>query len=328
MRLHRAAAKRRGALARLDVLAGLAALAVERGYTRPTVTQDNVLHIIGGRHPVLAAQLREQFVPNDIHMDAEQNRLLIITGPNMAGKSTYIRQAALLVLMAQTGSFIPAQEATIGLADRIFTRVGAADELTAGLSTFMLEMVETANILDNATPRSLVILDEVGRGTSTSDGLALAWAICEHLALQVKCRALFATHYHELTELENLLDGAANLNVAVREWADQVIFLHKIVEGGADRSYGVHVARLAGVPRDVIERARVLLPQLQAHLAKHLAKNLGLPELAARARAAAAQMEFFTTPADRAAAELKASDLDAMTPMQAMDLLRKLRSEL
>jgi DNA mismatch repair protein MutS len=312
------------ALATLDVLAGLADLAVERGYKRPTITQDNVLHIIGGKHPVLAAQLREQFVPNDVHMDAEGNRLLIITGPNMAGKSTYIRQVALLVLLAQTGSFIPAEEATIGLADRIFTRVGAADELTAGLSTFMLEMVETANILNNATSRSLVILDEVGRGTSTYDGLALAWAISEHIALRVKCRTLFATHYHELTELETLLDGTANLNVAVREWADQVIFLHKIVEGGADRSYGVHVARLAGVPKDVIDRAKALLPQLQAHLAK----GLGLPELAARARAAAQQMDLFASPAQRIARDLKAANLDEMTPLQAMDLLRKLRAEL
>jgi len=187
------------ALATLDVLAGLAELAVQRGYRRPAITQDNVLRIVAGRHPVLAEQLHEQFVPNDVRMDAKENRLLIITGPNMAGKSTYIRQAALLVLLAQTGSFIPAEEATIGLADRIFTRVGAADELTRGLSTFMLEMVETANILNNATARSLVILDEVGRGTSTYDGLALAWAISEHIALRLKCRTLFATHYHELT---------------------------------------------------------------------------------------------------------------------------------
>jgi DNA mismatch repair protein MutS len=312
------------AVAMLDVLAGLASLAVERGYKRPTLTQDNVLHIVGGKHPVLAAQLREQFVPNDVHMDAADNRLLIITGPNMAGKSTYIRQAALLVLLAQTGSFIPAEEATIGLADRIFTRVGAADELTAGLSTFMLEMVETANILNNATSRSLVILDEVGRGTSTYDGLALAWAISEHIALRIKCRTLFATHYHELTELEELLDGTSNLNVAVREWADQVIFLHKIVEGGADRSYGVHVARMAGVPKEVIARARALLPQLQAHLAK----GLGLPELANRARAVAAQMDLFANPAQRIARDLKAANLDEMTPMQAMDLLRKMKAEL
>jgi DNA mismatch repair protein MutS len=257
-------------------------------------------------------------------MGAKDNRLLMITGPNMSGKSTYIRQTALLVLLAQTGSFIPAEEATIGLADRIFTRVGAADELARGLSTFMLEMVETANILNNATSRSLVILDEVGRGTSTSDGLSLAWAICEHLALRLRCRALFATHYHELTELETLLDGTTNLNVAVREWADEVVFLHKIVRGGTDRSYGVHVARLAGVPKEVIERARAILPQIQAHLAE----NLDMPELAERARKAAEQMQLFADPASRAAREIKDADLDSMTPLQALDLLRKLQSEL
>jgi DNA mismatch repair protein MutS len=312
------------AVAKLDVLAALAQVAVQRGWVRPTMTQDNVLGIVGGKHPVLAEQLKEKFVPNDLQMGHKDDRLLIITGPNMAGKSTYIRQTALLVLLAQSGSFIPAAEATIGLVDRIFTRVGAADELARGLSTFMLEMVETANILNNATTRSLVILDEVGRGTSTSDGLALAWAICEHIALRLKCRTLFATHYHELTELEKLLDGTSNLNVAVREWADQVIFLHKIVEGGSDQSYGVHVARLAGVPREVIERARSLLPQLQAHLAS----GLDMPELAKRAKAAAAQMDLFADPATRAARAIKEADLDNLTPIQALDLLRRLKAEL
>jgi len=312
------------ALATLDVLAGLAQLADERGYRRPTITQENVLEIVGGRHPVLAEQLKDRFVPNDVHMGAKDARLLIVTGPNMAGKSTYIRQVALLVLLAQTGSFIPAESATIGLADRIFTRVGAADELARGLSTFMLEMVETANILNNATSRSLVILDEVGRGTSTYDGLALAWAISEYIALRIKSRTLFATHYHELTELEDLLEGVKNLNVAVREWADEVIFLYRILEGGCDRSYGVHVARLAGVPKEVIDRARAILPQLQAHLAE----GLDMPELAERARKAAAQMQLFADPATRVAREIKAADLENLTPLQALDLLRKLRSEL
>ncbi len=312
------------ALATLDVLCGLADVAVERGYTRPTVTQDNVLNIVGGKHPVLAEQLREEFVANDVQMSAKNDRLLLITGPNMAGKSTYIRQVALLTLLAQTGSFIPAEEATIGLVDRIFTRVGAADELTRGLSTFMLEMVETANILNNATSRSLVILDEVGRGTSTCDGLALAWAICEHIALRIRCRTLFATHYHELTELQNLLDGTTNLNVAVREWADEVVFLHRIVKGGTDQSYGVHVARLAGVPKEAIDRAKTLLPQLQANVAR----GLDMPELAKRAQLAAAQMDLFADPATRAAHQLKDADLDNMTPIQALDLLRKLKSEL
>jgi len=312
------------ALATLDVLGGLAQLAVERGYSRPTITQDNVLEIVGGKHPVLAEKLREQFVPNDVTMTDKDDRLLIITGPNMSGKSTYIRQTALLVLMAQTGSFIPAERATIGLADRIFTRVGAADELSRGLSTFMLEMVETANILNNATARSLVILDEVGRGTSTCDGLALAWAICEHIALKVKCRTLFATHYHELTELETVLDGTSNLNVAVREWADEVIFLHKIIPGGTDRSYGIHVARLAGVPKNCIQRAREIMPQIQAHLAE----SLDMPDLAARAKQAAQQMKLFADPANRAARDIKDANLENMTPMQALDLLRKIKSEL
>ncbi len=312
------------AVAALDVLAGLADLAAERGWRRPAMTQENVLHIAGGKHPVLAEQLRERFVPNDVHMAADDDRLLVITGPNMSGKSTYIRQVALLVLLAQAGSFIPAEEATIGLADRIFTRVGAADELSRGLSTFMLEMVETANILNNATKRSLVILDEVGRGTSTCDGLSLAWAISEHIALRIGCRTLFATHYHELTELERLLDATTNLNVAVREWADQVVFLHKITEGGADRSYGVHVARLAGVPKEVIDRAKALLPQLEAHLAK----GMDMPELAERARKAAAQMDLFADPATRVAREIKAADLDNLTGLAALDLLRKLKAEL
>jgi DNA mismatch repair protein MutS len=311
-------------VAALDVLAAFAKLAIERGYRRPKITQENVLHIVGGKHPVLAETLREDFVPNDVEMGAEGDRLLIITGPNMAGKSTYIRQAALLTLLAQTGCFIPAEEATIGIVDRIFTRVGAADELTAGLSTFMVEMIETANILNNATPRSLVILDEVGRGTSTYDGLALAWAVSEHIATRIKCRTLFATHYHELTELEELLDGVTNLNVAVREWADEVIFLHKIVPGGTDRSYGVHVARLAGVPKDVIERAKQILPQLQAHLAE----GLDMPKLARRAKAAADQMKLFADPASRAARQIKDAHLENMTPMQALDFLRRLKSEL
>jgi len=312
------------ALAALDVLAAFAHLAMERGYRRPEITQDNVLHIVGGKHPVLAEALREDFVANDVHMEAVKDRLLIITGPNMAGKSTYIRQVALLTLMAQTGCFLPAEQATVGIADRIFTRVGAADELTAGLSTFMVEMIETANILNNATARSLVILDEVGRGTSTYDGLALAWAVSEYIASHVKCRTLFATHYHELTELEDLLAPAANLNVAVREWADEIVFLHKIVPGGTDRSYGVHVARLAGVPKGVVDRAKQILPQLQAHLAE----GLKLPELARRAKHAAAQMSLFADPATRVAREIRDADLENLTGLQALDLLRKLRGEL
>ncbi len=312
------------ALAAVDCLAGLALLAVERGYVRPEMTQEDRLAIRGGRHPVLAEQLREAFVPNDVEMGRSDKRLLIVTGPNMAGKSTYIRQVALLVLMAQSGSYIPAASAQIGLADRIFTRVGASDELTRGLSTFMLEMVETANILNNATARSLVILDEVGRGTSTCDGLALAWAICEHIALQVRCRTLFATHYHELTELETVLDGTRNFNVAVREWNGEVVFLHRIARGGADQSYGVHVAKLAGVPGEVIRRAAEILPRLQ----QHLAGGLDMPELTERARKSRSQMELFADPCKKAAGDIRHADLDNMTPIEALALLRRLKDEL
>jgi len=314
------------AVALTDVLAGLADLAVQRRWVRPTITQDNVLEIVAGKHPVLAETLAEQFVPNDVAMAPAADRMLIITGPNMAGKSTYIRQVALLTLLAQIGSFIPAERATVGLIDRIFTRVGAADELTAGLSTFMVEMIETANIINNATSRSLVILDEVGRGTSTYDGLALAWAITEHLAVRIGCRTLFATHYHELTELASRLKGVKNLNVAVREWAEEVVFLHKIVDGGTDRSFGVHVARLAGVPKDVIDRAKGLLPKLQAHLAN----GQDMPALSPKALRDANQLDLFApdAPAARVGRQLAEADLDTLTPLQAMDLLRKLKADL
>ena len=248
-----------------DALAGLAHIALQRGWRRPEVVAENVLEIEDGKHPVLETILAEQFVPNDTATAETGPRVIIITGPNMSGKSTYIRQTALLTLLAQMGSFIPARRAKIGVADRIFTRVGASDELTRGQSTFMVEMIETANILNNATERSLIILDEIGRGTSTYDGLSLAWAITEHLANTTRARTLFATHYHELIELGEQLKGAANYNVAVREWADEVIFLHKIVPGGTDESYGIHVARLAGIPREVIARAREVLPRLEGH---------------------------------------------------------------
>ena len=233
-------------LAQLDVLASLADLARQRNYCRPEVVAEPTLRIIDGRHPVLdVVEPEGTFVPNDTIAGAAEGTILLITGPNMAGKSTYIRQVALLTLMAQMGSFVPAREATIGLADRIFARVGASDELARGQSTFMVEMTETARILNTATARSLVILDEIGRGTSTYDGMSLAWSVVEHLHQRVGCRTLFATHYHELTDLEKSLPRVKNLNVAVREWEDQVVFLHKIVAGAADKSYGIHVARLA-----------------------------------------------------------------------------------
>ncbi len=252
------------ALAQVDVLAALAELARQRNYCRPKILQEAELRIIDGRHPVLdLIEPDGTFVPNDTAAGGDAGSILLITGPNMAGKSTYIRQVALVVLLAQIGSFVPAREATIGIADRIFARVGASDELTRGQSTFMVEMTETARILNTATSRSLVILDEIGRGTSTYDGLSLAWSVAEYLHEHVGCRTLFATHYHELTDLAQSLAGVRNLNVAVREWQEDVVFLHKIVEGAADKSYGIHVARLAGVPRAVIDRAKDILAELE-----------------------------------------------------------------
>jgi len=251
------------ALAQLDVLGSFAETARLFNYCRPQVGDGGGLVIRDGRHPVLEQNLSEErFVPNDANLDGA-TQIALITGPNMAGKSTYIRQVALLVLLAQTGSCIPAAEARIELVDRIFTRIGASDDLARGQSTFMVEMCETANILNNATPRSLIILDEIGRGTSTFDGLSLAWSIVEHLHNQVGAKVLFATHYHELTELAGRLPRLKNFNVAVREWHEQIVFLRKIVEGGTDKSYGIQVARLAGVPKGVLERAKEILRNLE-----------------------------------------------------------------
>jgi DNA mismatch repair protein MutS len=252
------------ALAQLDVLAAFAEVARLHNGCRPEMLDDATLEIRDGRHPVLDQSLvGERFVPNDTDLDGLNRQIMLITGPNMAGKSTYIRQAALLVLLAHTGAFVPAASARIGLIDRIFTRIGASDDLARGQSTFMVEMSETANILNNATCRSLVILDEIGRGTSTFDGLSLAWSIVEHLHNQVGAKTLFATHYHELTELAARLPRVRNFNVAVREWRDQIVFLHKILPGATDKSYGIQVARLAGIPKPVIDRAKVILRNLE-----------------------------------------------------------------
>jgi DNA mismatch repair protein MutS len=277
-------------LAVLDAICSLAETARLHGYCRPEVDESNTLCIVDGRHPVLD-QLPDgpRFVPNDTDLGTDGKIFAIITGPNMAGKSTYIRQVALLALMAQIGSFVPAKSLRTGLADRIFTRVGASDDLARGQSTFMVEMNETANILNNATARSLVILDEIGRGTSTFDGLSIAWGIAEHLHDTIGCRALFATHYHELTDLERTRPGILNLNVAVREWNDQIVFLRKIVPGRADRSYGIQVARLAGLPDSIIARAKEIL----ANLEKSELNTSGQPNLAksTRRRSPAASSE-------------------------------------
>ena len=254
-------------IAVLDVLCSFAECARERRYIRPEITEDDRLCITGGRHPVLEINMQsENFVPNDCLLDGDCNRMMLITGPNMAGKSTYIRQTALLTVMAQIGSFLPAESAEIGLVDRIFTRVGAADDLARGQSTFMVEMVETANILNYATPRSLVILDEIGRGTSTFDGLSIAWAVAEYLHddEHCRCRTQFATHYHELTQLAEEKRGVNNYNIAVREYGDRIIFLRQIVPGATDRSYGIHVAQLAGLPKEVIKRAGAILNDLES----------------------------------------------------------------
>ncbi|HOK95994.1 MAG TPA: DNA mismatch repair protein MutS, partial [Anaerohalosphaeraceae bacterium] len=309
-------------LAVCDCLAALAYLARQNHYIRPKVTDGRELVIIEGKHPVLAQMLGAEFVPNDIILSEDGKDAAIITGPNMAGKSTYIRQTALLVLLAQTGSFIPAKKAHIGVADRIFTRVGASDELTRGQSTFMVEMTETANILNNATDRSLVILDEVGRGTSTYDGLALAWAITEHLANVIKCRTLFATHYHELTELGQLLANVKNLNVAVREWAGEVVFLHKIIPGGTDKSYGIHVAKLAGIPKSILTRSSEILKELENTFAKeaageHLSKNKTADE-----------QLLFVQKHKSVLDKLAGLNVNKLTPIEAINLLAEIQQEI
>ena len=252
------------AVAQLDVLTGLADRALTLRYVRPTITAGDVIRIRDCRHPVIE-QIpgADRFVPNNVLLDCGQNRLIIITGPNMAGKSTYIRQVALTVIMAQMGSFVPAAEAEIGVVDRVFTRVGASDDLTRGRSTFMVEMQETANILNNASSKSLIVLDEIGRGTSTFDGISIAWAVAEYLHGEVKAKTLFATHYHELTDLALTLPGVKNYNILVREQGDRIVFLRKIMPGGADKSYGIQVARLAGLPRDVVDRAKEILSNLE-----------------------------------------------------------------
>jgi DNA mismatch repair protein MutS len=298
------------ALSQLDVLAGLAEAAALGGYVCPEVESEDVLEIYAGRHPVVEHTLTgRRFIPNDVVFE-ENERVRIITGPNMSGKSTLIRQVALIVLLAQIGSFVPAESARIGLVDRIFTRIGAQDEIHAGQSTFMVEMVETANILHHATPRSLLILDEIGRGTSTYDGVSIAWAVVEYIHNHPRLRAktLFATHYHELTQLAELLPGVRNYNVAVSEADGQVVFLHKIVPGGADRSYGIHVGQLAGLPRPVVQRAGEILHQLEASSGKAVHINPSAPH----------QLALFpeTNPL---LDELKTLDLNALSPIEALN---------
>ncbi len=314
-------------LAQLDVLCSLAELANERSYCRPELTEDSRLEIIEGRHPVLdIIEPEGTFVPNDSIASEDDGMILLITGPNMAGKSTYIRQVALLTLMAQMGSFVPAKKAVVGIADRIFARVGASDELSRGQSTFMVEMTETARILNTATHRSLVILDEIGRGTSTYDGVSLAWAIIEHIHDRIGCRTFFATHYHELTDLQSTLGGIKNLNVAVKEWEDNVVFLHKIIHGAADKSYGIHVARLAGVPGEVNERAKQILAQLED---EHLDAE-GRPKIKAakQKRRGDIQLTLFATAEHPLLDQIRDLDIDHYTPMDALQQLQSWKKAL
>ncbi|PIE23610.1 MAG: DNA mismatch repair protein MutS [Planctomycetota bacterium] len=315
-------------VADVDVAASLAELAVERAWCCPKVDESKTLLIEEGRHPVLETTLRsEPFVPNDSDLEPPGKSLLLITGPNMAGKSTYIRQVALLTLLAQIGSFVPARSMELGLVDRIFTRVGASDDIARGSSTFMVEMTETANILNNATEHSLVILDEVGRGTSTYDGLSLAWAICEALHQDLGCRALFATHYHQLTELADLMPGVHNCHVAVREWENEIVFLHRIQPGGTDKSYGLHVARLAGVPGSILDRANQILDELESEgeSIKPLAVHKRSQSREAAYHPTPRQLNLFRPSADRLLDEIEKLSPDELSPMDALLKLKELR---
>jgi DNA mismatch repair protein MutS len=306
------------ALAQADVYLALAEVAARNRYVRPVLTEDDELEIVAGRHPVVELTQREEpFVPNDLRLSPREGQILVLTGPNMSGKSTYLRQVALIVLMAQMGSFVPADEATIGVVDRIFTRIGAQDEISAGQSTFMVEMVETANILHHATDRSLLILDEIGRGTSTYDGISIAWAVVEYIHNHPRLRAktLFATHYHELTELADELPRVRNYNVAVAEEGDKVIFLRTIVPGGADRSYGIHVAELAGLPKTVIKRAEEILEELETTAAR-------VPGGWARL-SGAQQLPLFGEGSHPVLEQLKELDVAAMTPLEALNKLHE-----
>ncbi len=317
-------------IAGLDALTSLADTAERYSYSCPVIDMEDRIEIKDGRHPVVERMpLPDGFVPNDVLLDLEGNRIHIITGPNMAGKSTYIRQIALIVVLAQMGSFVPAAEARIGLVDRIFTRIGAADSLSRGQSTFMVEMNEVANILNNATRRSLIILDEVGRGTSTFDGLSIAWATVEyiHEEKHIGSRTLFATHYHQLTELAVTKEGVRNFNIAVKEWGDRIIFLRKIMEGGTNRSYGIQVARIAGVPEEVITRAKEILNNLE----RGELDEVGMPKIARGRKPAPkdkAQLSLFMDDKDMIINELKAMDVPNMTPMEALQKISAWRDKL
>lgn len=314
-------------IACLDVLCSLAETAFKNNYVKPEIDTSDVIDIKDGRHPVVEKVLKDSlFVPNDTMLDQKDNSFCIITGPNMAGKSTYMRQVALIVIMAQMGSFVPASYAKIGIVDKVFTRIGASDDLSSGQSTFMVEMNEVANIIENSTSKSLLILDEIGRGTSTFDGLSIAWSVVEHIADKKKCgaRTLFATHYHELTELEEKIEGVKNYCIVAKKRDDDVVFLRKIVRGGADESYGVEVAKLAGIPNDVIKRAKTILSALEEKGTveiKSKTKAKALPEINAM------QMDLFDTPKNELVEEIKSIDLNIISPIEAMNKLYELKKK-
>lgn len=313
-------------VALLDLLSSLAVVAKRHNYTRPLMVEECIIDLSEARHPVLERAITgERFVPNNTAIDMQDSQLLILTGPNMAGKSTYMRQVALIVLMAQAGSFVPAASAKIGVADRIFTRIGASDFLSKGQSTFMVEMIEVANIVNNATEKSLIILDEVGRGTSTFDGISIAWALAEHILNRIKARTLFATHYNELTELARIHDGVKNYNISVREWGEEIVFLRKIEEGPADKSYGIQVARLAGVPDTIIARAKEVLYNLQ----NESLSETGKPRLhSGKPKKRREQLDLFSSAHEAVINEIIELDADRLSPEEARSLLLSLSSKL
>ncbi|MFH1846435.1 MAG: DNA mismatch repair protein MutS [Candidatus Omnitrophota bacterium] len=317
------------AISELDVLLSLGRIAVANRYARPEITDNDQMRIIEGRHPVLEKVLKDkQFVPNDVCMNSEEDKIFIITGSNMAGKSTFIRQTALIVVMAQIGSFVPAKEAEIGVLDRIFTRVGASDRLYHGMSTFMVEMLETANILNNATGKSLIILDEVGRGTSTFDGVSIAWAVVEFICQKLSgARVMFATHYHELTELASIMAGVKNYHLAVQEWKDEIVFLYKVADGSCDDSFGIHVAKLAGMPHGVVKRAREILNNLQKD---SFLGNIRSRFFSDKENAMERQFDFFDRTKNKehpVVTKLQSIDVNSMTPLEALKRLAELKDE-
>ena len=316
------------ALAEIDVLTSFASLAANRNYCRPKLDESSDVEIVEGRHPVIEqleiSGVADRFVPNDIYLNGTTHSILLITGPNMGGNSTYLRQAALIVLMAQMGSFVPARSARLGLVDRIFTRIGAADNLARGRSTFMVEMTETAAILNTATSRSLILLDEVGRGTATYDGLAIAWAAVEYIHTNTRAKTLFATHYHELTELADRLSGVKNFHVGVKESGGGIVFLRKVEEGAADKSYGIEVAKLAGLPNDVVTRAREVLAEhenAERSAVKHLAHEES-------GDSGPMQLTIFTPLSQKVVDRLKETDLDRLSPLEALNLLHELKKQM